>query len=100
MIFSDGYETTNNTPVLSNFRKAKDAINSIDTENLFTSPKKDEEKSSYLRVNETDVFEKSSNPHMGLDNWIKKLTESQKNSFLVIALVLIFSKVQQVQVKP
>ncbi|MCV5597894.1 DNA helicase UvrD, partial [Escherichia coli] len=55
-----------------------DAINSIDTENLFTSPKKDEEKSSYLRVNETDVFEKSSNPHMGLDNWIKKLTESQK----------------------
>lgn len=57
MIFSDGYETTNNTPVLSNFRKAKDAINSIDTENLFTSPKKDEEKSSYLRVNETDVFE-------------------------------------------
>ncbi|HGV3865516.1 hypothetical protein AB2F92_24950 (plasmid) [Escherichia coli] len=99
LIFSDGYETTNNTPVLSNFRKAKDAINSIDTENLFTSPKKDEEKSSYLRVNETDVFEKSSNPHMGLSNWIKKLTESQKNSFLVIALVLIFSKVQQVQVK-
>lgn len=78
LIFSDGYETTNNTPVLSNFRKAKDAINSIDTENLFTSPKKDEEKSSYLRVNETDVFEKSSNPHMGLSNWIKKLTESQK----------------------
>ncbi|RXY51297.1 DNA helicase UvrD, partial [Klebsiella pneumoniae] len=78
LFFFIGYEPINTTPYLSNFRKPKDEIISIIKENLLTSPKKNKKKPQNLRVNEPVYLEKFSNPHIGLSNWIKKLTESQK----------------------
>lgn len=79
LIFQDGYEISTNAPKLANFRKAKEGINELDTHSLFTAPdKEDTSVSTYLNINEIDNSTNRSNPHMGLDYWVKNLTESQK----------------------
>lgn len=79
LIFQDGFETSANEPKLSNFRKAKEGVQEIDASLLFkTIEKTNETTASYLNISEIHESNNQSNPHMGLDYWLKNLTENQK----------------------